>query len=100
MSITTTVEVVLADDTAERAEVMAVAGFLAGYCGHTRISYATDLRLFTGWCHQANLTLFAVRRAHLELFGRWNPHLQQANPLVLKHHLGDVRCDLGCVFSS
>lgn len=49
MSITTTVEVVLADDTAERAEVMAVAGFLAGYCGHTRISYATDLRLFAGW---------------------------------------------------
>ncbi|MGH9181701.1 MAG: site-specific integrase, partial [Acidimicrobiales bacterium] len=41
------------------------------YCGHTRTSYATDLRLFTLWCRQASLTLFAVRRAHLELFGRW-----------------------------
>ncbi|MGH9154815.1 MAG: tyrosine-type recombinase/integrase [Acidimicrobiales bacterium] len=71
MSTSTTVELVLADDTADQAEVMAVAGFLAGYCGHTRTSYATDLRLFTLWCHQANLTLFSVRRAHLELFGRW-----------------------------
>jgi integrase/recombinase XerD len=48
-----------------------VAGFLAGYCGSTRRSYATDLRLFASWCHEANLALFDVRRAHLELFGRW-----------------------------
>jgi hypothetical protein len=61
--------VVLATD--ERSEVLAVAGFLVGYCGATRISYATDLRLFADWCHQAKLTLFTVRRAHLELFGRW-----------------------------
>jgi hypothetical protein len=36
----------------------AVAGFLAGYCGATRRSYASDLRLFSTWCHQANLSLF------------------------------------------
>jgi hypothetical protein len=47
------------------------AGFLAGYCGSTRRSYATDLRLFAAWCGEANLPLFGVRRAHLELFGRW-----------------------------
>ncbi len=35
------------------------------------VSYATDLRLFTGWCHEAKSTLLNVRRAHLELFGRW-----------------------------
>ncbi len=50
---------------------MAIAGFLAGYCGATRKSYATDLRLFSSWCHQANLTLFGARRARLELYGRW-----------------------------
>jgi len=71
MSITTAFEVLVADDSVERREMMAVAGFLAGDCGSTRVSYATDLRLFAGWCHGAKLTLFNVRRAHLELFGRW-----------------------------
>jgi hypothetical protein len=28
----------------------AVAGFLAGYSGDTRVSYTTDLRLFAVWC--------------------------------------------------
>ncbi len=70
MSTTTTTVVVLAGDPFATEE-MAIAGFLAGYCGATRKSYATDLRLFSSWCHQANLTLFGVRRAHLELYGRW-----------------------------
>ena len=70
MSRSTSVTVVLVDDPMLK-ETMAVAGFLAGYCGGTRRSYATDLRLFSAWCHEANLTLFSVRRAHLELFGRW-----------------------------
>lgn len=68
---TTCVAVVRVEDHDGRAEELAVAGFLAGYCGTTRRSYATDLRLFASWCHEANLTLFNVRRAHLELFGRW-----------------------------
>lgn len=70
MSTSTGVTLVCVDDPM-RKESMAVAGFLAGYCGSTRRSYATDLRLFSVWCHEANLTLFNVRRAHLELFGRW-----------------------------
>jgi len=70
MSTSTSVTVVLVDDPM-RNETIAVAGFLAGYCGSTRRSYATDLRLFSAWCHEANLTLFSVRRAHLELYGRW-----------------------------
>jgi integrase/recombinase XerD len=67
MRMTTSV-VVIDDATQTRA---AVAGFLAGYCGATRRSYATDLRIFAAWCAEARLELFAVRRAHLELFGRW-----------------------------
>ena len=70
MSTSTGVGAVLVEDPM-RKETGAVAGFLAGYCGSTRVSYATDLRLFSAWCHEANLTLFSVRRGHLELFGRW-----------------------------
>ncbi len=44
MSTSTRVPVVLVDDPI-RKETIAVAGFLAGYCGSTRRSYATDLRL-------------------------------------------------------
>jgi integrase/recombinase XerD len=67
--MTMTMGVVLADDTTQTRA--AIAGFLAGYCGSTRRSYATDLRLFAAWCGEANVPLFGVRRAHLELFGRW-----------------------------
>ena len=64
-----TMTVFLAEDATQTRA--AVAGFLAGYCGATRRSYATDLRLFAAWCEEAKLELFSVRRAHLELFGRW-----------------------------
>jgi integrase/recombinase XerD len=67
--MTITTGVVFADDATQAGA--AIAGFLAGYCGSTRRSYATDLRLFGAWCGEANLPLFDVRRAHLELFGRW-----------------------------
>jgi site-specific recombinase XerD len=66
----TTVEIVSANDRGQ-AEQAAVAGFLAGYCGATRTSYATDLRLFAEWCRLGRLSLFGVKRAHIELFGRW-----------------------------
>lgn len=42
-----------------RSEVIAVAGFLAGYAGATRTSYATDLRVFADWCHERKLALLA-----------------------------------------
>ena len=70
MSTNPNVAVVLVDDST-RPEAVAVTGFLAGYFGSTRRSYATDLRLFSIWCHERNLSLFSVRRAHLELYGRW-----------------------------
>ncbi len=71
MSKTDALSVILVENQPELTEAMAVAGFLAGYCGATRRSYATDLRLFSSWCHQAKLSFLTVRRAHLELFGRW-----------------------------
>ena len=67
----TSVEMVVYDDPLHVSERVAVAAFLAGYSGGTRTSYTTDLRIFTGWCHEHRLNLFSVKRAHLELFGRW-----------------------------
>ncbi len=64
-----TITVVLAEDTTPARS--AIAGFLAGYCGSTRRSYATDLKRFASWCREAKLDLPHVRRPHLELFGRW-----------------------------
>jgi site-specific recombinase XerD len=55
------------DDLAERS---AVAGFLAGYTGSTRVSYSTDLRLFAEWCATSGVRLLGVKRAHVELFAR------------------------------
>ncbi|MDQ6948926.1 MAG: hypothetical protein M3256_22370 [Actinomycetota bacterium] len=71
MFASTSVAVVLVGDPM-KTETIAVAGFLAGDCGSTRRSYATHLRLFAAWCHEANLSLFSVRRSHIELFvGGW-----------------------------
>jgi site-specific recombinase XerD len=52
------------------AERMAVAGFLAGYTGATRVSYTTDLRLSAEWCATNRVRLLDVKRAHVELFAR------------------------------
>jgi hypothetical protein len=52
------------------AELLVLAGFLAGYRGLTREAYALDLRQFTRWCRARSLALFAVRRADIEGFAR------------------------------
>src|SRR5437868_5396061 len=52
------------------AERVALAGFLAGYCGLTREAYTLDLRQFTTWCRARSLALFAVRRADIASFAR------------------------------
>jgi integrase/recombinase XerD len=58
------------EDPLEMRERGAIGGFLAGYSGNTRVSYATDLRLFAGWCADHGLRLLEVRCAHLEMFAR------------------------------
>jgi site-specific recombinase XerD len=46
---------------------LAIAGFLTRYSGATRKSYATDLRQYFAWCAEVGLSVFSVRRAHIEL---------------------------------
>jgi integrase/recombinase XerD len=51
-------------------EQAALAGFLAGYSGLTRDAYTLDLRMYTAWCVQHGLHLFAARRSDIDCFGR------------------------------
>jgi hypothetical protein len=66
-----TAEVVRYDDPVIIIERVAVAAFIAGYTDPTRRSYATDLRIFAGWCHDHGFNLLNVKRLHLETFARW-----------------------------
>jgi site-specific recombinase XerD len=51
-------------------ELLALAGFLAGYSGLTRQAYELDLRQYASWCQHHQLRLFAARRADIECFAR------------------------------
>lgn len=61
---------VLYDPRTADPEVIAVAGFLAGYSGRTREAYALDLRQFFAWCSDRQLRLFDAHRADIELYAR------------------------------
>ncbi|HXR21625.1 MAG TPA: site-specific integrase [Acidimicrobiales bacterium] len=69
-TITPSTEIVLAEPATNERERLALAGFLAGYSGLTRDSYALDLRQFMAWCTGHGTRLFAARRADIECFGR------------------------------
>jgi hypothetical protein len=64
-----TTGVVRTDDATQTRA--AIAGFLAGYCGSTRCSYATDLRLLAAWWRRGERAPVRRSGAQLELFGRW-----------------------------
>lgn len=71
MSTTTQANNLLVTDPGARDERMAVAGFLPVTGVVLGPVMPTDLRLSTTWCHEGHLTLFTIKRAHIELFGRW-----------------------------
>ena len=48
----------------------AIAGFLAGYGDTTREAYSLDLRQWLGWCSAHQISVLAVKRAHIELFAQ------------------------------
>ncbi len=64
------VPAVVVPDFDSLAVRQAVAGFLAGYGDTTRDAYSLDLRQWLGWCSTHDLAVFAVKRAHIELFAR------------------------------
>ncbi len=62
--------VAVAEPVFTNAERLALAGFLAGYSGLTRLAYELDLRQWASWCHQHHLRLFQVSRTGIECFAR------------------------------
>ena len=61
---------------------LALAGFLTGYSGNTRLAYRQDLRQSVSWCSTQDLDLLGVRRTHIELFARWLEHRGAARATI------------------
>lgn len=74
--------VVLYDPRTAGREVIAIAGFLAGYSARTREAYTLDLRQFYRWCQEVNIDLFEVRRAEIELYARQLEALGRARSTI------------------
>jgi integrase/recombinase XerD len=70
MTIIPSTAVVVYEPDLVDPEHVALAGFLGGYRGLTRDTYALDLRQFVAFCEQRYLALFEVRRSDIETFGR------------------------------
>jgi integrase/recombinase XerD len=62
MTTTTSAALVSVAPVFGNAELLALAGFLAGYTGLTREAYALDLRQYASWCQQRHIRLFDARR--------------------------------------
>jgi site-specific recombinase XerD len=67
---TTTSELIAFDRTRPSEAWVAAAGFLARYSGTTRMSYASDLKCFFGFCSAHDLDPLEVTRVQVELWAR------------------------------
>ena len=74
-------------------EELALAGFLSGYSGLTLEAYRLDLRQFAAWCTERDVSLFCVRRADIEQFGRHLEALGRARATV-----GRRLCTIACFY--
>jgi integrase len=70
MATTPSAALVPATPVFTNTERLALAGYLAGYSGHTRQAHELDLRQYASWCQQHHLRLFGARRADIECFAR------------------------------
>jgi site-specific recombinase XerD len=55
--------------TADPAQLL-IAGFQAGYRGHTAAAIRTDLKHYVGWLMSLDMPVLSVQRPHLELYLR------------------------------
>ena len=71
----TTTHVLMAEDNPMFDEArLAIAGWLAGYRGSTRIGHTTEMKLWLRWLEKDGIQLLAARRWHLE---RYAEHLEE-----------------------
>ena len=69
---------------------LAAAGFLARYTGRTREAYAADLKTYLTWCTNRHLDVFAVTRAHIEVYVRWLEEDRHLAPATVARRLSTV----------
>jgi site-specific recombinase XerD len=81
------------DEVFSPAERFALAGFLAGYSGHTYEAYALDLRQYAAWCTEHAIALFGARRADIETFGRHLEALGRARATISRR-----LCTIACFY--
>ena len=71
---------------------VAVAAYLAGYQGQSRIHTESDLNVFLRWCRERDLDPLGVRRADVELFVRWLQETCRFKPSTVSRRLSVVTC--------
>lgn len=66
---------------------LAVAAFLAGYQGQSRVHAESDLRSYQSWCQARHLDPLAAERVHIELFMRWMQEVRCYKPSTVSRRL-------------
>ena len=66
---------------------LAVAAFLAGYKGQSRVHAESDLRSYLFWCQARQLNPLAAERVHIELFMRWMQKVRCYKPSTVSRRL-------------
>ena len=59
---------------------LAVAAFLAGYKGQSRVHAESDLRCDPSGCQARQLDPLAAERVHIEVFMRWMQEISRYKP--------------------
>ena len=59
---------------------LAVAAYLAGFKGQSRVHTESDLRGYLNWCEARGFDPLAVSRPHIELYLRWLQEVRQHRP--------------------
>jgi site-specific recombinase XerD len=71
---------------------VAIAAYLAGYQGQSRVHTESDLTVFLRWCGEHDLDPLGVRRADVELFVRWLQEIRRFKPSTVSRRLSVVTC--------
>lgn len=81
---TTTAELIRYEDPTAMTERVAVAGFLAGYTGHTRMSNATELRIFAPGATRAGCACSKRGECTWRCSARWMKHQSRTRSTVAR----------------
>ena len=69
---------------------LAVAAYLAGFMGQSRVHTEPDLRGFLTWCESSGLDPLAAARPHIELYLRWLQEVRRYRPSTVSRRMSVV----------